>query len=355
MNIKKSSLTYFTLWLSIIFLLGLNVGVYTSYSAQQKIYRTKIADFEIEKKRLLREQEHQLSFYHEVYKKIEPFTPEEQEKIDFINNGYVISRSADDSVPKDCSMYEKPWRKSTGGDCGFVLKHSAGQMNLLIIEFASPRFDTGFEGNSKLLEVLHDEKDLVDVDGIPNSSYQYLSTYFEAQAKIFGANDFSLNVDFTNIIPLSNFPLYKGLTRNEQLKEKSMSTSFFLNELSKAQIDIRDYDAIAVVVFVDNEDPDFVSFAIPDLRANVNRISGGYDFTTSDSAVSLIAHETAHLLGASDQYIEGESGCQEEKVDTYVTNGAQWNLMCQLSSLIPFGEYSAQFNARTVREFGWLR
>ena len=157
-----------------------------------------------------------------------------------------------------------------------------------------------------------------------------------------------------DIIQLDDFPDYHASSRIEQMGEMEMSRTFFLNALSNAHIDVRDYDAIAVVVFVDDQDPQFISFALPGLRANVDRIMGGNEFYSSEFDLSLIAHETAHLFGASDQYIEGSGECQKGSYDEYVIKGKTRNLMCELGSLNPESYNYASFNSISAQEMGWI-
>jgi hypothetical protein len=104
-------------------------------------------------------------------------------------------------------------------------------------------------------------------------------------------------------------------------------------------------------VFSPRQD-EFISFALSSIRANVTKISvNNYDL---DYDVSVLAHETAHLFGASDQYIEGAFGCQSDTVDEYITGSFQ-SLMCRTGIIDLTSPYRSVINKRAAREMGWLK
>ncbi|NCS32582.1 hypothetical protein GW793_03760 [bacterium] len=192
MQIKRRSFRLFILWLVIVFLLGINVGVFTTDLQTREHFQTLVQQYEQQQVKELTQKQYQLHFYNEVFAEVEPFTPQQQETIDFINSGYEYTTSTFNEP--DCSEYEKPWRHFTGGgNCGFVLTNATGHMRMLIVEFASPNFDVSASQNKIHFNTLHDADSLVVRGDVTSPSYQYLSTFYDQQSLKFGAKDFSLS------------------------------------------------------------------------------------------------------------------------------------------------------------------
>ncbi len=353
MRVAKRHLVYSVVWLLVVFLLTANVTYYLYNPRVQASFQGKVHQLESEYQANLEKRQSQLAFLQSVHSVEEPPTVEQQQIIDFINSGFGYA-SVENEAATDCSEFARPWRRFTNSqNCAFVLKYAVGDLKLLIVEFISPDFDLNDPNNREFIETLNSDQDWVMIAGREQMSFAYLKTFFEHEAEKFGVKGFSLTVDHTEPMLLSDFPPYYGKTREEQLAETGKSRTFFLNELADAQVDVRDYDAIAIAVFTTWSEQPFISFAMSNLRANVNRIVGGSGYFYTDDDVSLVAHETAHLFGATDQYIEGSFGCQEGTYDDYVT-GDHCSLMCSLCVLDIDSPTSAVINKRAAREMGWI-
>jgi len=362
MKISKFVLKISLVWLAIVALVSINITYYlTNKSQKLEMVRTlteKAHQNDILLSDLKKEVSIKLS--REAQKQA-PLSQEDIKNIDILNGGEARKLAGEEAA--DCSKLEKPWRRITNSaDCSFVLKSAVGDLKLLIVQFVSPSVDTNGEDFIEISKTLNSDSDLVKIqhpwgDAYYEPSFNYLKTFFESEAKRFNAPQFSLQIDKTPIIELEGYPNYKGKTRDEQKKEFGVSQSFFLNELKKAKIDVSDYDAVAIVVYSKRTEGSdfFLSHAIPDIRANINALNVG---DTAYSNVEVIAHETAHVFGASDQYIEDPNmpccQCKEGAYDNYIPP-KHINIMCGGFTIVLSEADSAMFNGKSAKEFGWLK
>lgn len=350
MIVRKSSLKLFVLWLVGVALLSGNIAVHQADKSGQDRYAQALDTLystQNERRGELQRLAGQAQIRHDQATELS-----EQGKAlaQALNNGENVEQKAARS--NDCAPYQKPWRQFTDlHSCGFTLVNAVGDLKLLVVPFVGPNLDVNQADNKKFIEAFLSDSPIVAYNVSPaypngQTSISYLKTFFESEANRFHV-DFSLSVTKLTPIRLSE-PPPAAPNRSDVGKNRE----FFLEEFRKAKIDIRDYDSIAIIMFNPHGQDNFTSYGLPAIRASINSVninpwSTGY-------SVSIVAHETAHTLGTSDQYILMGSGCQPGTNDDYLMTTHN-SLMCYTGEINLTYSNSSVINGRAAREMGWLQ
>lgn len=205
------------------------------------------------------------------------------------------------------------------------------------------------------------------------TSLNYIKTFFEKEAKRYDVNNFNINLEFSDIKDINTLG-HIGDTNYNWNKDPFSFNYFF--ETFENLLDPSNTKSLVLFLYFDesyvepNENIEsfyeykkFRSFtATNKKRAYVNI----YDFTTEsvNSIVEVALHETLHLFGANDKYIEGERGCYnngygapQKKPLFPQTTG---DIMCLYVATSPQKYYRGSLsdenlviNQYTAQEIGW--
>ncbi|KKP88953.1 MAG: hypothetical protein UR93_C0005G0009 [Berkelbacteria bacterium GW2011_GWA2_35_9] len=272
----------------------------------------------------------------------------------YLNSGENGSKIVEDN--NNCQEYEKPWRKITDhSTCAYVLTKAVGDLNFLIVQLIPQDVDQENEIIKKYIEALNSEQEKIKLPGseISNPTFRYIKTYYEAQAKRFNA-DLTVNLTVKEPIKIDEkLPQLTASNRDEAIGEWGISDNFMIKNFKKQNIDIRDYDAIGVVVYAPNDiGALLVSHSLSSVRSSLTWL-----FPNQWGIhIGTLVHEMAHSLGASDQYIIGgdiNKPCQDGTFDETIT-GNHYSLMCNSGSVDLDSNYSSLINKRTAKEMGWI-
>jgi hypothetical protein len=136
-------------------------------------------------------------------------------------------------------------------------------------------------------------------DIVPRSVY-YIEKFFEIEAQRYGFQlSDSLNIDTLGPYSLKADPP----NRNRSMSTQNL-TRYFDNEVKNNSINISNYDIMIFVYFFDKyysqrEYNGFTSFAN---GGNTAYVCVDTSRITTDQNVQTVAHELAHIMGASDKY-----------------------------------------------------
>jgi len=206
-------------------------------------------------------------------------------------------------------------------------------------------------------------------DDVPHSVY-YLEDFFENEAKRYGFT----HTDIFEIEVLGPFLLNQFPPKRNRTWDGGIG-SFFDGEVQNRSIDLSSYDVVAFVYFHDQglvhrDYHGFVSTVSGKKNAVYNCVSTSK--VTEDYGIQGVAHELAHILGASDKYIAPcgnfMSCCtlpgglpEPDKIPLYPQEKA--SLMCGSILLVEPGKGYGQapgsldqvaISPMTAEEIGWI-
>jgi len=202
----------------------------------------------------------------------------------------------------------------------------------------------------------------------PRSVY-YIGDYYKNEAIRY---DYQPS-DIFDIQILGPFSLTNDPPKRNRTTDSSELKSFFDEEVKNNSINISNYDIIVYAYFHDQvlSHREYCGFTST-IMANTALICLDTSITTAETGIETVAHELAHILGASDQYIapcdrgnyqaccEIPDGLPEpDKIPLYPQEKAC--LMCGsiVVSEVDMGETPASLDyvvicTETAEEIGWI-